>query len=1044
MILSVLLTDVLEYDSGKSLFYRNTEHQFEPEVAHLFRSAKLAGVEGIYMFQTSLENKVLPPRPVVYVAKASTPEHAREIHCRLWNLGYAPFLIVLLPNQIRVYNTFDYDPQLNKSKERGLLFQQPLLVSNSLRNLLADFSATSIDAGQIWQSKYAAQLDPKRRVDTRLLKNLTLLANFLVKSEKDPLKLEVAHALIGKYVYIRYLYDRKILSPEWLNEQDIDLDTVLGRYATVQGLKRLIQALENRFNGDIFPLRFDTPGTPKDAHVRLVASIFKGDVLTPDAILQKSLDFRDFEAYDFQYIPIETLSTIYELFLHAQGKGEAVGAYYTPEILADYVLSEVQSVKPLTRQMKILDPSCGSGVFLVLAYRRLIEQELAKRAEKEIEPSELKKILLESIYGVEREPDACSVAEFSLILTMLNYVSPPELHKNKAFRFPKLRNHRIFHCDFFDDNSPFWKSQERFDWVVGNPPWIELSQKNQAESNGEHYARKWMVENRKECPIARGRVVEAFSWRVTGLLNADGVVGIVHHATSLFNTTSKKYRQRFFQEHRVFRITNFANLRATLFGGRATAPAATFIYRVAIQGKEKPPIVHYGPLAINQISGSDKILWALTINESEIQAVSPQAAESGNARVWKLALWGTYRDERAIARLRHLFPTTLANLCKKKNWPPPAQGADLREILNFSELSLNEQKKYEYHPEIVDKLLLETDRLNVKPASFLSIPESALVKNNKYYVRKQGGDIGLQVIDAPHIFVNASWNHIIYSEKDFLVEARQIGIGSSKGQDHANYLRALTLYLRSSLVTYYIFFQVPEWGIFLGAKLVVLGEVKQIPVPDFTPTQVKQLAQIHGELVEEESRALSSSDLLGKDIRSELQAKIDQSVFRILSIPKTLEILATEFIETRLPLNQGKRAIDQLKKPPFNEKLLAYGEVLRDKLDDSVTDGTYHKVSICPSTDLIECQVEICRASKPFPVVIEQAKPETAEILSDIRRLAGEQQSQWVYIQRGIRVFDGPHMRIYKPSRLSEWTQTQALNDAADIIGEILDATGAS
>src|SRR5258708_37826003 len=82
-----------------------------------------------------------------------------------------------------------------------------------------------------------------------------------------------------------------------------------------------------------------------------------------------------FRAYDFAYIPIEILSEVYEQFIEDSKKK---GAIYTPEILADYLLSEVNTVKPLTEETKILDPACGSGVFLVLAYRRLIEAELAR------------------------------------------------------------------------------------------------------------------------------------------------------------------------------------------------------------------------------------------------------------------------------------------------------------------------------------------------------------------------------------------------------------------------------------------------------------------------------------------------------------------------------------------------------------------------------------------------------------------------------------------------------------------------------------------
>ncbi|HEY1248502.1 MAG TPA: N-6 DNA methylase, partial [Nitrososphaera sp.] len=108
---------------------------------------------------------------------------------------------------------------------------------------------------------------------------------------------------------------------------------------------------------------------------------------------------------------------MYEQFLHAEGKGQGVGAYYTPEYLADYLISEMNSIKPLRAGMKILDPSCGSGVFLVLIYKQLIEMRIAQSGDSVV-PLQTLLDISGQIYGVEREVDACYVAEFGLILTL--------------------------------------------------------------------------------------------------------------------------------------------------------------------------------------------------------------------------------------------------------------------------------------------------------------------------------------------------------------------------------------------------------------------------------------------------------------------------------------------------------------------------------------------------------------------------------------------------------------------------------------------------
>jgi hypothetical protein len=261
---------------------------------------------------------------------------------------------------VRVYTGFDFSLV---NEDQGLIKGIIDLTFESLRDQLADFRADSIDSGRIWetQSKYVR---PEKRVNTHLLNNLNKLEQYLLKERN--LDLPIIHALIGKYVYIRYLCDRKIISEEWLAENNINLDSVLSRNATLARILHLTEVLEDRFNGAIFPLPSNIETILSDEIVSLVASTFKGDDISGQLHL-------DFPAYDFSYIPVEILSSIYEQFLHSQGTGKKVGAVYTPEPVADYLLCELEESKPLQSGMKILDPCCGSGIFLVLAYRRLIQ-----------------------------------------------------------------------------------------------------------------------------------------------------------------------------------------------------------------------------------------------------------------------------------------------------------------------------------------------------------------------------------------------------------------------------------------------------------------------------------------------------------------------------------------------------------------------------------------------------------------------------------------------------------------------------------------------
>ena len=774
----------------------------------------------------------------------------------------------------------------------------------------------------------------------------------------------------------------------------------LGRKASKDGLQKLVIALENRFNGDIFPINFENEKL-RDSHVNLVASVFMGDEIIDSRAIQRSIDFQDFQAYNFQFIPIELLSSIYELFLHSQDEGKNTGAFYTPEILADFLLSEIHTIKPLSRGMKVLDPSCGSGVFLVLAYKQLIESELASGNHKNLSPDELRNILVESIYGVERETDACNVTELSLLLTLLNYVTPPELDKNPDFRFPTLRNYRIFNCDFFDDNSMFWKSETFFDWIVGNPPWIS--------SEGEKFVQAWIEKNKVEKPVGDGRVVEAFSWRVGEKLKSDGIIGIVHHATSLFNAKSKKYRQSFFQQHEVYKVTNFSNFRDYLFDGRATAPAATIIYCLYKENHEKSQIIHYGPFSVNQIQNFGNSLWAITINESEVQTVTPDDAETGEGFVWKLALWGTHRDKRAIERIRYLFPLTLEEFSKKRGWPIPAQGLEFRDIRQVTK-----KENLQFKPELEGMALLSLNRLNKEPLALFSIPDGAIRQKMQEYLcyLRRGERTGIPISEAPHIFISANWNHVIYSEVDFVIPARQIGIstGKNKPKEDNDYLKALSLYLRSSLITYYIFFQSPEWGIFRQANRVILREVRNIPVPDFSNQQVANLVSIHQQFVEQERHDRERDTLLtsvnNENYKEILQTKLDENIFEILEIPISIRILCRDFVATRLKLDKGVSSRSTLRTPPDRNTLLAYATILRNELDSFMSGKAYHHVTIHLSPSLVRATITVEQAEKPYDVSVENIPKGLEENFDFILQLSGERLSQWVYLQKGLRIFE--------------------------------------
>jgi type I restriction-modification system DNA methylase subunit len=938
--------------------------------------------------------------------------------------------------EVRIYAGFHYE---NSNDE--VILSERSSDEQKLQAKLSDFSAASIDSARIWEAQ-RQHLDTKCRVDTTLLENLKNLAQALDKHCTTALNnLEVAHALIGKFVYLRYLRDRNILDDGWLKKRGINLAQVFGAAATVSELSRLVEALETRFNGDIFHIDFGPTCPLTDAHVQLVASVFAGgDVTVNAAGYVHQLHLR-FQAFDFRHIPVETLSSIYEQFLHGQKKGKSDGAYYTPEVLADYLLSEINSVRKLQPGMTVCDTACGSGIFLVLTYRRLIELELAatKNRSGNLDPVRLREILLRSIYGVERQHDACNVTIFSLILTLLNYLEPPALHANEKFKFPALMNERIYCADFFDPGLELPVPKAGFDVIIGNPPWIELK----PDTKGENHAQKWIA---AEKMIAGNRVADAFAVKAGRLLGINGVAGLLLPATTLFNLEGKSFRQAFFTEFAVARVTNLANLRGNLFGKRAILPTTTLVFAKSNEQRSTKPIIHHGPFATNQVAANTEELWVLTIHGSEIQPVSQSDAATGETSVWKLALWGTPRDARSLDRLRQLYPLTLARFCERRGWGKnmPREGAQLRDISKATKDDNGRPKeKLVYCKDLKGKKRFNPERFNqlVKGGLHFSIPKQALtdITDDECYVRERGGLSGLEINKPPHLLIPASWkNFLLFSEEYFAIPPRQIGITASTEDSEA--LRAVTVYLASSLVDYFVFFQVPEWGVYSAYPIIVLRAVRIIPTPDFSDEQVKSLAKVHREISRDEKTfRLESDDTSGAAGKQRL---VDKAVFEALDVPYDVRVVVEDFRDNRLPLDNGYSALKKLGKAPTNKELQAYGRALRDEIEQFLMGEAHPCVRIIATEDLICCELQLLPASSTTSQAIEvldageNSQGKAAH--RKMRAMLSEKFSQWAYVDRSLRIFQENTVQVFKSPRLMDWTRTQALNDADAIIAEIL------
>ncbi len=1017
-----------------------------PEMWHVLRKAsERLRLRGFYALKSPEPSRATVP--VVYVCEAGSEAEANEIHKRVWNQNVAPFLLVQTPTKVRLYAGFRYRDEgagPSDSAARGVL--EASVAFNEIDERLSALKAASIDDGTVWRA-WGNDVTPDTRVDWALLSHLRELARAL---RDDRLDRDAAHGLIGKFVYLRYLRDRRILSDEKLARWGIKPQGLFSRQATAASFWAVVEKLDDWLNGSVFPMSEGARDSIEARHIRQVAGVFAGDVPRGQMHL-------DFQAYDFSFIPIETLSAIYEQFLHtpeAEGdtsRGKQLGAYYTPLPLVDFMLGELHARRPLREGMKVLDPSCGSGSFLVQCYRRLVEQQIAREEGRKPRPSELRRLLTDHVYGVDRDGDACRVAEMNLMLTLLDYVEPPDLENNPTFKLPVLRQRNIFEADFFDPASGWAKASGklRFDWIVGNPPWVRLPSRNPRKEDKPAW--QWMHDNSAEFPVGDYQVAEAFAWKVLSHAARNGAIGLVIPAMTLFKLESGAFRERFFARAGTWFVANFANLAYILFGKRAQRPAAVLFYRPHAR---EETITTYAPFVAGQEvsrssrSAARKEVWGLVVNSSQMREVALSEAASGSMLPWKLAMWGSHRDKRLLARLQRRYPSLAAY----------AENAHLTQAyagLVFRDRPAEGTESKEFVPELVGKSRLDFGTLN-RCGRVFAFPAEAMqeIGEDKAYIQLRAGKKGLAVSRPPHIIIDAARRFAVYSKDFVAIQKPHIGIAVKGDEERSQVLKALSLYLSSDFATYHQLISSSEWGV--DSNRATLEALRCIPVPldQLSPRDLNQWTDLHAQLASasaEHQRAARRAKREGrkappwdKDFRS-LLAEMNGRVHAALGLRPNERMLVEDFIQYRLPLNKGKVSGDAIG-PPAEGDMRTYLSVLQAELDGFVTgaDGLRHEVAAVYDgvSAMVAVELKGPGGGHRMPA-LNRADDPTAEALEATRQHLRQPRSQWVYFDRSLRVYEGQRTYLFKPMQRIVWTRSQALLDADEVIADTLATRGA-
>lgn len=629
----------LGYSSSDSLFLYN---QFDsvPLPLHLKRTLKEIRPYAAYI----LDNAPF----VLFFDKIINDDISfQEVSKRVWN-AQIPVAVFCDESTVKIFNGLS----LNLKD-----YTLKLIEANPIKNCNynSDFSYWQISDSLFW-NQYAENYS-----QTKLNQNLLENISFLTDKLKNTYHIPFATKLVLRLIFVRYLIDRgvdldyKNFSTDILKSQTEFLKIIKNKTE----IYNLFSHLKVKFNGNLFELGIETDCPELTEEVfTLLHDFFSGR----EILNSKQISL--FALYDFNIIPVELISNIYEILL-GKNTRDRDHAFYTPNYLAEYILD-----KTVTKTLKekssfvILDPSCGSGIFIVDSYRRIIQENLGEKLYCDNDDV-LKKLLTDHIYGIDINEEAIDVSIFSLYLTILDYKDPKTL---SGFTLPNLKGENLFVSDFFDEEKlkPLAEKNIAFDYIIGNPPWGNAK-------DGLHmsYCRKKGYSKMQQ----NNDISRSFVLRAKDFCSANTVCCFILHSKLLYNQKSPAVRFRKFllKESEIQNVIELSSVRKLVFEN-ADAPAAI----VAFKYNENDNLSHRFAYVSLKPDIFFELFHIICIEKNDVKTI-PQRLLYQYDWAWKTIVYGFSNDIENILRLKREFPT-IKSILKAAN-PPMIFGSGIQDHL---------------------------------------------------------------------------------------------------------------------------------------------------------------------------------------------------------------------------------------------------------------------------------------------------------------------------------------------------------------------------
>ncbi|MDP1627376.1 class I SAM-dependent DNA methyltransferase [Parvibaculum sp.] len=934
-------------------------------------------------------------------------------HEAAWNVGVAPLLWIITPTEVRLYDCYASRAERPDDTAPSPLDNFPLQSEDRLRLLDSMCGRLATETGAFWSSAIGAKINRQHRVDRDLLEEISALEDLLTGSASPSrpggttgdMPREIAQRFIGRCIFTWYLLDRGIAQPFLPKSLPPDLSKIFDSTTTAFSL---FKWLRKTFNGDLFPM--DDPGAERehltDQHLALFQDFIEGRSLVASRRGQGRL-FR----FRFDAIPVDLISSIYQQFARSAAEDEAAsqGLHYTPIELVHLTLDPV--FEQLPAKARIIDPTCGSGAFLVEAFRRLVWRTTQGRpASREV----VRNILYTQLFGIDINRSALGIAAFSLYLAALELDEQP-INDVRDLKFDHLIDTTLFEADTIGETLPAKLTDSAFDAVVGNPPWTFV---RRADGSRPRQSGQTKTLRPRRSPD------QAFLSVAADLAGESGRIGMVMKATPFFSKDvhAVAARSALLERLAPVALVNLSFLRKEGLFPDATGPALLFFARCALASTPDQMLVGSIPW-----TPDFKRTGVFHFGPAEIRAV-PLARVLRTPTVLKAATFGTVRDGWLIDKLEQALPTlaTVLDHLGRTDGEFRGQGFQVHGDANeppkhyrslkvispdvFTPFRIAEATL----PTFIHKVLHRPRRESIFRGPLLLCPKGG---------NKSGAERG-RYIAAVHP------EDVLYTESFFGV--------SFRGAD-TTFAYVLSGILNSSITAFQFAFGGPTWG--LERPTVEPHDLLSLRIPPLSSTDGRLLNAV----VDAEKQAATNPE--DKDNLH----KLDEAVFDLYDLEADERILVRDSVaRARYLIFENRAERIGVIKPPTSDLLKAYAKQVACSVDAYLrTRGERHLEAIVYTKGLTKGDLSTgVPGITAVRFVMAPGAPKRGAVVregdpADLERLAGLLRGRfdadvppYLNERRQLRLYGPDDLFILKPTEARYWTTTVGLNDADVILAD--------